>query len=81
MANSGCKQLVSCLNQKLATSFGYPVAGLVYGSDGLLCGDVLPFLSWDMLVFFGSVLDPASSIIMGLAVLPYFAPECLDLYE
>ena len=34
-----------------------------------------------MLVFFGSVLDPVSSIIMGLAVLPYFAPECLDLYE
>ena len=34
-----------------------------------------------MLVFFGSVLDPVSSIIMGLAVLPYFAPECLDLHE
>ena len=75
MANSGCKQLVSCLNQKLATSFGYPVAGLVYGSDGLLCGDVLPFLSWDMLVFLGLALDPVGTIVMGLVVLPYLAPE------
>ena len=34
-----------------------------------------------MLVFLGLVLDPVSSIIMGLVVLPDFAPECLDLYE
>ena len=27
------------------------------------------------------VLDPVGSIIMGLVVLSYFAPECLNLYE
>ena len=64
----------------VVASCGFPVAGPV-GFDGLLCGDVWPFLSWDMLVFLGLVLDPVSSIIMGLVVLPNFAPECLDLYE
>ena len=34
-----------------------------------------------MLVFLGLVLDPVGSLIMGLTVLPYFAPECLDHYE
>ena len=34
-----------------------------------------------MLVFLGLVLDPVGSIIMGLIVLPYFAPKCLDPYE
>ena len=34
-----------------------------------------------MLVFLGMVLDPVGSIIMGLVVLSYFAPECLNLYE
>ena len=34
-----------------------------------------------MLVFLGLVLDPVSSIIMGLVVLPHFVSECLDLYE
>ena len=62
-------------------SCGFPIASLVDGFDGLLCGDVSPFLSWDMLVFLGLVLDPVGSVIMGLVVLPYFAPECLDLYE
>ena len=34
-----------------------------------------------MLVFLGLVLDLVGTIVMGLVVLAYFAPECLDLYE
>ena len=34
-----------------------------------------------MLVFLGLVLDPVGTIVMGLLVFPYFAPEQLDLFE
>lgn len=80
MASSGCK-LVSCLNQKLATPSQPAVAGLGDGFGDFLGGDVRPFLSWDMLVFLGLVLDPVGTIVMGLVVLPYFASECLDLFK
>ena len=34
-----------------------------------------------MLVFLGLVLDPVGTIVMGLVVFSYFAPEQLDLFE